>query len=133
MFNWVTKQHWMLHEIDYQKNIFSRPKILPKLSNTNFKDWDMWVNKFNDFIRLGSKKIQNRNYWLWMIKFMFKIKKAKNSQGLQNFYNEKTFWMKKIDKNWNFTKMLNYWHIMDLKMWFYFYKKPFGCTFRNRY
>lgn len=34
-----------------------------------------------------------------MIKFMFKIKKAKSSQGLQNFYNEKTFWMKKIDKN----------------------------------
>lgn len=53
-----------------------------------------------------------------MIKFMFKIKtKAKKSQNLAKFLKmKKTFWMKKIDKIENFTKKLNYWHFMDLKM-----------------
>lgn len=38
-----------------KKYFFETKKIQSKLSNTNFKNWDLWVNKFNNFYVLFSK------------------------------------------------------------------------------
>lgn len=65
MDNEATKTLKMLHEINCQKNIFSKPKIKTKLS-TNFKDWDLWVNKFNNFydffLNLGSFETREKKF-----------------------------------------------------------------------
>lgn len=58
----------------------------------------------------------------------FKRNFAKNY--LENFLDEEN-WQKKIETFTN--EKQNYWHVMDLKMWFYFYKQHLAVPFRNDY
>lgn len=95
------------------KKIFFRNQKITKIENlsTNCKDWDLWVNKFSwsfvskfrFLLKMRRGKIQICNYWLWIIKIMFKLihRRERKFKILAKLFSEKNFWMKKTWQNWN--------------------------------
>lgn len=69
----------MLMKLIAKKYFFETKNLHKIYTKKNSKDWDLRVNKlkwFLFFLNLGAdiqSEIQNCNYWLWIIKIMFKI------------------------------------------------------------
>lgn len=131
-----------VNEIIAKKNIFSKPKIqkFSKFIQTlRIEIWES-INLIFSFLNLGSQNETKEEKFKFVIigcdllNLCLKLKMIKILKFWRNFLKKKTFGWRKIGQKietFLLPKLQSYWHVMDLKMWCYFYKKHLAVLFRN--